>query len=178
MESNAGRVKALEISPCNIICICCCTVSTKRRPHHSHLDTEQSYVADNGVEIHEDVLHHDVDVGARTLDDVLVVDPGEDGAEHLDEDEDAAEAELEHGAAAVHGARAGVRPRAARVNHAARREYQQGDPLDTAQLLPEQYLQLDTLTFIVLIHKYYSLLYLIALYLRLELHYFLSIQVS
>ena len=119
-----------------------------------------------------------MDVGTRTLDDVLVVDPGEDGAEHLDEDEDAAEAELEHGAAAVHGARAGVRPRAARVNHAARREYQQGDPLDTAQLLPEQYLQLDTLTFIVLIHKYYSLLYVMALYLRLELHYFLSIQVS
>ena len=153
MESNAGRVKALEISPWNKI------IQLPRNVvliiNHSHLDTEQCNVADNGVEIHEDVLHHDVDVGARALDDVLVVDPGEDGAEHLDEDEDAAEAELEHGAAAVHGARAGVRPRAARVDHAAHREYQQGDPLDTAQLLPEQYLQSDT--FIVNIHKDYSL---------------------
>ena len=148
------------------------------RLYSYNLRSKENNVAENGVEVHEDILDHDVDIRPLALDDVLVVDPGEDGAEHLDEDEDAAEAELEHGAAAVHGARAGVRPRAARVNHAARREYQQGDPLDTAQLLPEQYLQLDTLTFIVLIHKYYSLLYVMALYLRLELHYFLSIQVS
>merc|ERR1712080_397400 len=51
------------------------------------LTTEQKNVTKDGVEVHEDILYHDVDVVALPLDQELVIDPGEHGAEHLHDDE-------------------------------------------------------------------------------------------
>ena len=48
-----------------------------------HLHTEQGNVAQDGVEVHEDILDHDVDIGHSPLDDVLIVHPSKDRAQHL-----------------------------------------------------------------------------------------------
>ena len=47
-------------------------------------DTEEQDVADDGVEVHEHVLDHDVDVRTLPLDQELVVDSGKDGTKNLD----------------------------------------------------------------------------------------------
>ena len=46
--------------------------------------TEKQHVANNGVEIHENILDHDVNVGALSLDQELIVDSGKDRTEDLD----------------------------------------------------------------------------------------------
>ena len=46
--------------------------------------SEKQDVADNGVEVHEHVLDHDVDVRTLPLDQELVVDSGKDGTKNLD----------------------------------------------------------------------------------------------
>ena len=48
-----------------------------------YLHTEQGNVAQDGVEVHEDILDHDVDIGPSPLDDVLIVHPSKDRAQHL-----------------------------------------------------------------------------------------------
>ncbi len=51
------------------------------------LHDENNHVTDDGVQVHEDVLHHDVDLGAGdTLDKVLVVHGGEHGTAHLQQE--------------------------------------------------------------------------------------------
>ena len=58
----------------------------------SSLDQHDSEVAEDGVEVHEDVLDHDVDLLAgHVLDQVLVVHPGEHGAADLERKKDSFE---------------------------------------------------------------------------------------
>ena len=45
---------------------------------------KQQHVAGDRVEVHEDVLDHDVDVGALSFDQVLVVDSSKDRTKNLD----------------------------------------------------------------------------------------------
>ena len=51
--------------------------------YNIYLDTEQGYVAEDGVEIHEDILNHDVNVCPRPLDNVLIVHPSKHRAQNL-----------------------------------------------------------------------------------------------
>ena len=46
--------------------------------------TKEQRVANNGVEIHENILDHDVDVGALSLDQELIVDSSKDRTKDLD----------------------------------------------------------------------------------------------
>ena len=46
--------------------------------------TEKQHVANNGVQIHENILDHDVDVGALSLDQELIVDTRKDRTKDLD----------------------------------------------------------------------------------------------
>ena len=46
--------------------------------------TEKQHVANNGVQIHENILDHDVDVGALSLDQELIVDSRKDRTKDLD----------------------------------------------------------------------------------------------
>ena len=54
--------------------------------------TKEQHVANNGVEIHENILDHDVDVGALSLDQELIVDSRKDRTKDLDLKSEAAKA--------------------------------------------------------------------------------------
>ena len=54
--------------------------------------TKEQRVANNGVEIHENILDHDVDVGALSLDQELIVDSRKDRTKDLDLKSEAAKA--------------------------------------------------------------------------------------
>ena len=53
------------------------------RLYSCNLRSKENDVAENGVEVHEDILDHDVDIRPLALDDVLVVDPGKYRAQYL-----------------------------------------------------------------------------------------------
>ena len=53
------------------------------RLYSYNLRSKENDVAENGVEVHEDILDHDVDIRPLALDDVLVVDPGKYRAQYL-----------------------------------------------------------------------------------------------
>ena len=48
------------------------------------MTTEKQHIADNGVKIHENILDHDVNVGALSLDQELIVDSRKDRTKDLD----------------------------------------------------------------------------------------------
>ena len=63
----------LIITPSTILC----------RLIYIHLHTEQGNVAQDRVEVHEDILDHDVDIGSSPLDDVLIGHPSKYRAQTL-----------------------------------------------------------------------------------------------
>ena len=60
-----------------------------------YLGSEQESIAKYGVEIHKDILNHDVNICSITLDQILIVDSGHNRTQNLDQDEDAAHPKLD-----------------------------------------------------------------------------------
>lgn len=90
------------------------------------VDRQEDHVADDGVEVHEDVLHENVYVGALFFKQVLVVDARQARANDLHQDEEGAEAEL-NGRRLVVGSWLGVGlVEVHLLQHTAAGEYQQG----------------------------------------------------
>ena len=60
-------------------------ISKKANLRIKHLCTEQDNVAKDGVNVHEDVVNHNVDVSPLPLDDVLIINTSKHRAHDLQE---------------------------------------------------------------------------------------------